>query len=78
MSTIVYEAGRASLKTLESAVAGSARVADGLFTRLMTRLIEYRTRQALMEIRRHRPFLPRELEGGVGAFSENSLPFIRR
>ena len=80
MSTITYD----TAATARTAAPGAAPVAapkrEGLFARMLARMVEARQRQAMDEIRRYGIKLPHELEDAgwkSGGQSEDSLPFVR-
>jgi hypothetical protein len=81
MSTTTYDiASAARVETPTAATAQKRGGLKGLLARAFARIVEARQRQAMEEIRRYLPLLPRELER-VGwknsERSEDSLPFVR-
>ena len=79
MSTTTYD--RVPNECGATPAATRADKREGLFARLMARLIEARQKRALEEIRRHAHLLPRDWEPQAGwkitERSEDSLPFTR-
>ena len=76
MSTITYDASTART----GMPAAPVRKRQGLFARILARMIEARQRQATEELRRHGLRLPNELEEAgwkINERNEDALPFVR-
>ncbi len=64
---------------ISASAAVPARARPGLLARFVDRLIAYRSRQALEDMRRHGLRLPHELEQAgwkLNERNEDSLPFV--
>jgi hypothetical protein len=78
MSTVTYDIAPAARAVTPAAAPVCKR--EGLFARIVARMIAARHRQAMAELRRHGLKLPDELEQAgwkINERSEDSLPFIR-